>query len=75
MVSSSWTPTSPYTINRSYDLAGHVTSQSYPSGHSVGYTYDGAGRTNSFAGNLGDGTQRSYATGIIYSPLGGVTKE
>ena len=29
-----------YTVQRTYDLAGHVKSQNYPSGHTVNYTYD-----------------------------------
>ena len=33
-----------------------------------------AGRTSSFSGNLG-GDPRTYSTGIIYSPLGGMAKE
>jgi hypothetical protein len=53
----------------------------YPSGHTVNYKYDAAGRladsggTAAFTGNLGDGVQRTYSAGIIYSPLGGMTKE
>src|SRR5205823_10644165 len=43
-----------YIMDYNYDLAGHVTSMSYPSTRSVGYSYDGAGRTNSFTGNLGE---------------------
>ncbi len=64
-----------YTTQRGYNLAGAVTSQTYPSGRIVNYSYDNAGRTASFSGNLGDGTQRSYSTEILYSPLGGMTKE
>jgi len=30
---------------------------------------------NSVTGNLGDGTSRTYATGISYSPFGGITRE
>ncbi len=47
----------------------------YPSGRTVGYVFDSAGRTSSFSGYLGDGTNRTYTTGIIYSPFGGMTKE
>src|SRR6266568_3868352 len=57
------------------DLAGHVTAMTYPSGRTVSYAYDNAGRTSSFSGYLGDGTNRTYTTGIIYSPFGGLTKE
>ncbi|MBC8028532.1 MAG: RHS repeat-associated core domain-containing protein [Pyrinomonadaceae bacterium] len=64
-----------YKTEREYNLSGGVISQIYPSGHKVDYAYDSAGRTNRFSGNLGDGTDRDYATGIIYSPLGGMAKE
>jgi RHS repeat-associated protein len=68
---------SSYTMQRAYNLAGGATSQIYPSGHTVAYAYDTAGRANSFTGNLGDGdpTGRTYSSEIIYSPLGGITKE
>jgi RHS repeat-associated protein len=50
----------------SYDLAGHLTWMQYPSGHTVNYKYDAAGRladsggTAAFTGNLGDGAPRNY---------------
>ncbi|HET7287263.1 MAG TPA: hypothetical protein VFI71_07325, partial [Pyrinomonadaceae bacterium] len=72
-LNSTWGPT--YQTSRSYNLAGNVTSQTYPSGHTIAYSYDPAGRTNSFTGNLGDGTQRTYATGITYSPWGTLARE
>ena len=64
-----------YQSTRGYNLAGGVRTQSYPSVHTVSYSFDDAGRTNAFSGDLGDGVQRTYSTGIIYSPLGGMTKE
>ncbi|MGH9914634.1 MAG: hypothetical protein ACRD63_05015, partial [Pyrinomonadaceae bacterium] len=64
-----------YMLQRTYDLAGHVRTQTYPSGRTVQYSYDGAGRTNGFTGNLGDGTGRNYATGISYDPWSHITKE
>jgi len=73
-VSGAWSQS--YTVQRNpYNLAGGVTWQTYPSQRSVSYTYDSAGRTAGFSGNLGDGTNRSYATGINYSPFGGLSKE
>ena len=66
---------SSYQTTRTYNLAGGVTSQIYPSGHTVTYTYDAAGRTGSFSGNLGDGSSRTYASNITYSPFGGPTRE
>jgi RHS repeat-associated protein len=65
----------PYTVSATYDKAGHVLTQTYPSLHTTSYGYDGAGRTTSFAGNLGDDTDRSYSSGMIYSPFGSMTKE
>jgi len=64
-----------YKVLRGYNRAGGVTSQTYPSERIASYAYDDAGRTSGFTGNLGDGTQRTYSTGIIYSSLGGMTKE
>jgi RHS repeat-associated protein len=64
-----------YSVGYTYDLAGHVLTETYPSGHTTTYAYDQAGRTTSLTGNLGDGTSRTYSTGIIYSPFGGMTKE
>lgn len=64
-----------FQTSRSYNLAGVVTSQTYPSGHTVNFAYDAAGRANNFTGNLGDGTQRTYATGITYSQWGSLSRE
>ena len=65
----------PYTTSVVYDLAGNVTSQTYPSGRTVNYAYDTAGRTTSFTGNLGDGTTRTYADQMSYNAAGQMTKE
>jgi RHS repeat-associated protein len=64
-----------YEVRRAYNLAGSVTSQTYPSGRAVSYTYDVASRLASFTGNLGDGTQRAYSTGVIYDETGGMKQE
>lgn len=64
-----------YYVGYTYDLAGHVKTMTYPSGRSITNTFDDAGRLNSFAGTLGDGTPRTYSTGISYSSLGGMTEE
>lgn len=68
-----WHPS--YDIGATYNLAGHLTSMTYPSGRTLNYGYDVAGRLTSFNGNLGDGTPRSYASGIEYSPFGGMSRE
>jgi RHS repeat-associated protein len=72
-VNGTWGPT--YQTSRTYNRAGAVVSQTYPSGHTVSYTYDAAGRTATFSGYLGDGTQRAYATGITYSSWGSIGRE
>jgi len=64
-----------FNLTRTYDKAGHVLTQIYPSGHSVNYGYDIAGRLNSDTGNLGDGVARNYATNITYSEFGGMQEE
>ena len=64
-----------YLVTAAYNVSGRITSGGYPSEHTVSYDYDGAGRSVSFAGKLGDGTQRSYSTEALYSAFGGLTKE
>jgi RHS repeat-associated protein len=64
-----------YRVQRTYDLAGNVLSQTYPSNRSVTYGYNAAGQLSSFTGTLGDGNSRNYATGILYSAAGLMTKE
>lgn len=72
-LNGTWGPT--YQVSRTYNKSGGVSTQIYPSGHSVAYTYDGAGRPYSLSGNLGDGAQRTYATGINYSQWGTLRSE
>lgn len=70
-----------FATSRQYDLAGDVTSQTYPSGHAVAYSYDAAGRladngaSPAFSGSLGDGTQRTYAGGLSYDAAGRLQQE
>ncbi|QQS48000.1 MAG: RHS repeat protein [Acidobacteriota bacterium] len=64
-----------YPVSRTYNLAGGATSQTYPSGRSVNYGYDAAGRLSSFTGTLGDGGSRNYATGIRYTAAGLMSRE
>ncbi|HEU4713184.1 MAG TPA: hypothetical protein VFS76_16550 [Pyrinomonadaceae bacterium] len=71
-----------YEVSRSYNRAGGVSEQFYPSTHSVTYNYDAAGRLadkNSqdlaFTGNLGDGVTRTYSRGISYASGGQLTQE
>jgi len=72
-----------YQVSRIYNSAGAVTSQTYPSGNSVTYNYDIAGRLAdkdaqnlAFTGNLGvGGSPRTYARGILYAPAGQLKQE
>jgi len=65
----------PFTVQRQYGLAGQVATQTYPSGHTVTYTYDDAGRTSQFSGNLGDAVSRSYTSALLYDSAGRLSKE
>jgi RHS repeat-associated protein len=67
--------TTGYNSSRTYDYAGDVLSETYPSGRIVTNTYDAAGRLSSFSGNLGDGTQRTYSTNISYDEASRMTQE
>ena len=64
-----------YLISASYSLSGALLSTTYPSGHTVNNSFDQAGRLIAFSGNLGDGTTRTYSTGILYGPTGAMVKE
>jgi RHS repeat-associated protein len=65
----------PYTVERTYDQAGHILTQTYPSGRGVSYSYDVAGRTAAFAGNLGDDIARTYASAVAFDNTGRMTRE
>jgi RHS repeat-associated protein len=62
-------------IPRTYDLAGNVISQGYPSLRGVTYTYDAAGRLKSFKGSLGDWVERNYVSEIRYNSHGSIGRE
>jgi RHS repeat-associated protein len=70
-----------FQTSASYDEAGHVQRLTYPSNHFVDYKFDSAGRLAdnaqglAFTGNLGDGTPRTYAAGIIYDNASRWTRE
>ncbi|MGH9836053.1 MAG: hypothetical protein ACRD9Y_23775, partial [Blastocatellia bacterium] len=65
----------PYTLTRTYNLAGNVLTQNYPSNRSTTYGYNAAAQLTSFTGTLGDGGSRNYATGITYTPAGLMSRE
>src|SRR5439155_14305870 len=59
----------------SYNVAGTLLTETYPSQRTVTNTYDGAGRTTSVTGYLGDNAQRTYSSGILYDAASRMTKE
>lgn len=63
-----------FQTERKYDLAGNPTWQRYPSGRTVDYVYDEAGRLNIFKGTLG-GSFWEYVKGTSYNAAGGRTRE
>ncbi|MFN7928346.1 MAG: RHS repeat-associated core domain-containing protein [Blastocatellia bacterium] len=69
-----------YTTARTYNLAGNVLSQTYPSGKVVNYSYDQAARLTSFTGQLGGitgpgNTDISYANNIKYNARSQMIRE
>lgn len=79
-LNNEWKP--PYQTSRTYNVAGLVSSQSYPSGHVAMYNYDNAGRLAdkdvdnlAFIGSLGDGNFRTYSKAITYTPNGQLRQE
>jgi RHS repeat-associated protein len=69
---SGWSPA--YAVQHAYDLVGNVKTQTYPSGRTVNYSYDQAGRLSSSSGNLG-GSPYTYADTIGYNAAGQMIKE
>jgi RHS repeat-associated protein len=69
LVAGSW-QYKTFTFLRTYDLAGNVIAQDYPSSRGVTYTYDSAGRLKSFSGTIGDLVDRNYASDVRYNNYG-----
>jgi RHS repeat-associated protein len=55
-----------------YDSAGRLTRLTYPSGRTVDYSYDGAGRVRQIDTSYANLTQ-PVVSGAAYHPLGGVS--
>ncbi len=71
-----------FSTSATYDLAGHILTLTYPSGHVANYNCDQAGRLAdkdaqhlAFTGNLGDGTTRTYSASISYDNASRWTRE
>ncbi len=59
-----------YSTSASYNRADLMTGGTHPSGRAVTYSFDQAGRLDTFRGNLGDGTWRTYAKVTQYAAAG-----
>jgi RHS repeat-associated protein len=64
-----------YRMTAEYNRASMMTRLVYPSNREVQIEPDDAGRVDAVNGNLGDGTQRSYSSGILYAANGAPVKE
>jgi RHS repeat-associated protein len=67
----------PFVMSYTYDLAGHLTSETYPSGRVVTYAINPGGRVSGVSGQTNSGGTLSapapYADSILYDPRGGLT--
>ncbi|HWQ31399.1 MAG TPA: RHS repeat-associated core domain-containing protein [Blastocatellia bacterium] len=68
-----------YSGARTYDLAGNLKTQTYPSNRTVSYSYNSAGQMSGFTGKLGGiangANDLNYATGMLYNPRGQMIRE
>jgi len=64
------TGSATYSLSYSYNLAGLLTSETYPSGRALSHTYDEGGRLAS----IDDGTT-TFATSLAYEAHGGLASE
>ena len=74
---SDWNAAPVYTVSRAYNLTT-LRNQTYPSGHTVNYEYDDAGRLadkNATETALGDGVTRTYAHEMAYDAGGRLARE
>ena len=69
------TGTVNYQTSAVYTLSGAVNTLTYPSLRTITNVFDLAGRLTTFSGNLGDGNNHIYSSGILYSATGGLVKE
>lgn len=72
--SSQQTNGQSYQMSYGYDLAGNLTSQTYPSGRIVTTNYDNAGRLGQINGQKTGEANKLYASQFSYSAHGAVTE-
>lgn len=61
-----------YTTRYTYNKNNVLTSITYPSGRTVAYSFDGAGRINQVSAMM-NGAPTTLASSITYLPFGGIT--
>lgn len=64
-------PSTSYTTAYRYDVQGRLKGITYPSGRTVGYTFDGMGRISRITSGH-NGATATIASHILYEPFGGV---
>jgi RHS repeat-associated protein len=62
-----------YTTAYAYDSNGNLTSLTYPSGRTVGYTYDLADRVSGVSTTPAGGGAQAVATAVTHKPYGGLS--
>jgi RHS repeat-associated protein len=62
-----------YSLGYSYNLAGALTSETYPSGRVVSTAYDNAGRISTVSGQKSGELAKTYASQFAYSSHGAVS--
>lgn len=62
----------PYPMSYGYNLAGALTSETYPSGRTVTTGYDNAGRISSVNGQKTGENNKTYASQFVYAAHGAV---
>lgn len=63
-----------YLMSYGYDLAGHMTSQTYPTGRVVTQSLDSAGWLASISGQQPGGTPKTYANSFSYTSHGAIER-
>jgi RHS repeat-associated protein len=66
------TDNQPYVMSYGYNLAGMLTSETYPSGRVVRTSYDSAGRISQLSGQKSGEADKTYASSFAYTAHGAV---
>jgi RHS repeat-associated protein len=70
--SSQVTDRQTYSMGYAYDLAGNLTSQTYPSGRVVTTSYDSAGRLSQVSGQKTGEANKTYVNSFSYTSHGAI---